>query len=100
VRFPGLPTVPCSIAAEGAVAPAEQTSNRYATPEQENFLNEINAAGAERPPALLHPQVNSAVAKFRSGKICRRKCGLGSVAPQAADGSHGLKLEFVNQCGP
>jgi hypothetical protein len=46
VRFPGLPTVPSTIAAEVAVAPAKQLSNRYATPEGENFLNEINRAGA------------------------------------------------------
>jgi hypothetical protein len=56
-----------SIAAESAVAPAEQTSNRYATPEQENFLNEINAAGTE--PA----GTAAAAGEFCRGEIAERQ---------------------------
>jgi len=90
VRFPGLPTVPSTIAAEVAVAPAKQLSNRYARPEGENFLNEINGAGRGAGAGSTAP-----AGEFCRGEIAGRQelpAGTGAAkvsAPPAADSPTG-----------
>jgi len=79
MRFPGPPTALCTVAAEVAVAPAKQRSNRYAMPVRESFLQRFQRG---RGPTRAGPAAPTR-GFCRPGRARRQELPAARVSPES-----------------